>query len=124
MDLSKIKIIHSIGKGSYSQVFYGKLEDKDYAVKSYRKEKKYLTSTQNEIIICEMFRTNPDKCENIIKSFGSFFNRTYHLVFELLDMNLYNFAKYYKEDLDEKLCKNICIQVCNGLEYIHKDIIH
>lgn len=124
MDFSKIKLLHSIGKGSYSNVYYGKLDDKDYAIKSFKNEKKYLPSTQNEIMISEMFRTNTEKCDYIIKSFGSYFNRTHHLVFELLDMNLYNFTKFYKEDLDDTLSTNICIQICSGLEYIHKDIIH
>ena len=120
-----MQLLYEIGKGSYAKVYYGKLKDlevnKDspnpnrYAVKVFRNEVKYETSTNNEIIINEflMEKITKEKSDNIIKTFGSYFYRTKHLVCEYLDINLYNFTKFYKEDVTINFANNIFIQITN-----------
>jgi serine/threonine protein kinase len=113
-----------LGKGVYSQVFYGKLGNQEFAVKKFRSEKKYKLSTSREILINEMLMNSEDRPVNIIKSFGSFFDKTYFLVFELQNLNLFNFIKFYKEDFDSELVLKIGKQITTGLSFLHKDFIH
>ena len=124
MDYSSITILNMLGKGVYSQVFYGKLGNQEFAVKKFRSEKKYKLSTSREILINEMLMNSEDRPVNIIKSFGSFFDKTYFLVFELQNLNLFNFIKFYKEDFDSELVLKIGKQITTGLSFLHKDFIH
>ena len=124
MDYSSITILNMLGKGVYSKVFVGKLGDTQFAVKKFRTEKKYKLSTSREILINEMLMNSEDRPINIIKSFGSFFDKTYHLVFELQNLNLFNFTKFYKEDFTSELVFKIGKQIATGLDFLHRDFIH
>ena len=124
MDHSSLIILNQIGKGVYSKVFIGKVGDESYAVKSFKTDKKYLKSTKREMLVNEMMMEDKERPINIVKSFGSYFNKTYHLVFELMHINLLIFLKFYKEDMNEKLIIDIGTQITTGLEFIHKNFIH
>lgn len=117
---------NKLGEGVFSKVFLCRNIDnnKNYAVKQIKpnKNKGFLKSALKEIDIYKQFE---NKSEFIIDFIGFFYckNKLIHLVFETMDMNLYEYQKE-KSPLHINYCIKFTYQICKGIEYLHKYIIH
>jgi len=126
----RYEIITLIGKGSFGQgVKCYDHKNKEYVcIKILRNTKKLTDQSQTEIKILNHIKQNNKKNPvNIVFLKDHFVFRNFvFIVFDLLDINLYELLKSNNfVGLENKLLKNICFQVLNSLNFLSKHkIIH
>tara|TARA_B100001057_G_C22718355_1_gene898669 strand:- start:70 stop:1050 length:981 start_codon:yes stop_codon:yes gene_type:complete len=128
-NFNKKNILEKMGKGTFGTVYSYLLEEKKYAIKKIKNESKYITCAKFEINVLSYL--NQYKIKKNIKDFpiidfnGYFIdNKIYFLVFELLDYNLYQYNRIFREEIDENIIDSISYDLALGLSYIHKHFIH
>ena len=130
MDIKKIihgyEIIKKLGKGASGVVYLAKKENKFYALKKiFEPTNEEIKAIQNILNI--LYNINN---EYVIKYYESFIeNEFFYIIMEYGgDLNLKQFIGKYKEKneyLNEIIIKDIIMQICLGLNDIHKNkLIH
>ena len=118
-----------IAQGAFGQVYKTFSISKGYnvAIKKIRDEDRFRKAALKEIEILN--HINILRKENsgipIVKLLGDFMeNNIQFLVFEYLDINLYNYYKNYYQELNLDSIVKIILQIAEGLSYLHKKYIH
>ena len=122
LDENNYKFIKKIGEGVFSKVFLVENNCKQqFALKQvkFHTKKGYLESGLKEIEIHKNFK---NKSKFIIDLLGYFYcsNNQLHILFEKMDMNLYNYQKKFNPDYNDSM--HIMYQVSLGVKYIHQYI--
>lgn len=121
MILNDFNNIKFVGKGTFSDVFYAELNDKKVAIKKC-KDEKHMSCFSAEISF--LTKLNNLNCENIIKYHGYFPYKLTRacLILDYLDYDLYYFIS--KTNYDVKKALDYIKQILNGLQFMHKVLIH
>ena len=127
--LNDFKLNKYLGKGSFGSVFKGKHYISGYtcAIKKIKDEDRFRKSSKKEIEILSYLMTLKNKIDYfpIINFYGDFMdNNIQYLIFEYMDINLYEYysKNYYSINLDFVI--DIMYQLCQGLKFIHTKYIH
>eukprot|EP00043_Microstomoeca_roanoka_P013164 m.128913 g.128913 ORF g.128913 m.128913 type:complete len:424 (-) comp15684_c3_seq1:858-2129(-) len=117
-------IMNKAGEGTFSEVIKAKrkADGKVFAVK--RMKGKFSSTEQvdklREIQALRRLKNHP----NIIQLEGVIYNkdkRSLDLVFELMDMNIYERIKGRRNHLPEDVVKRYMYQLCKALDYMHRN---
>jgi len=114
--------LNKIGEGAFSKVELVKdvNTSKLYARKTIFP--RYLKHIHKELKILNILKKIKHK--NIVEFFGRYHsNNTIGLIFERLELNLYNFYKLYPERIDNTLICKFTKQILEGIEFIHSIFI-
>ena len=115
-----------LGKGSFGSVFKADYIDKkiEVAVKKIRDEDRFRNAALKEIEILEYLNEFEYEIP-FVKYFGNFKeNNIQYIVFELLDINLYDFYKRFYYQIDLNFLYDFVFSICLGLVFLHKKYIH
>lgn len=126
----RYEIISLIGKGSFGQVF--KCLDRKMnmmiAIKIIRNKKKFLYQAGVELKVLSIIASSDkDSSSNLIHMIENFiFRKHICIVFELLDINLYELVKTNGfKGLPLNLVRRIALQLLNGLIFLKRqNIVH
>ena len=122
----KYKEIKELGSGGYGKVILVSQGNEYYALKKIdirEKSEEYINNCYNEINILKSLKKN----DKIVKYHDYYKENGYlNIIMEYGgDMNLDKFIKNQKSGIEEKIIKEIFLQICNGLRVIHEaKIIH
>lgn len=120
---NKYQLISKIGEGSFSEVL--KVRDKKtgtaYAAKRLTKPFATLEDVEDydELKTFRLLEYHP----NVIFLVDYVYevqSGSLSLIFNLMDMSLYDFIKDRKKKLSEKRCKNFIYQLLLGINYLHQ----
>lgn len=121
--LNNFALIGKIGEGSFSEVL--KVKDKKtgnfYAAKRLTKHYASADEVQN----CAELKTlqKLEYHQNILSLLEFVYeprNGALTLIFDLMDMSMYDFIKNRKKTLSETRCKNFLFQLALGLNHLHR----
>lgn len=86
-----------LGYGSFGKVYsaFDHKDQEEVAIKIIQNVKKVNKQAKTEIrVLTELNKNDPDDKRNIVKLKGSFkYRQNIHMVFEMLDSNLYQYMK-------------------------------
>jgi serine/threonine protein kinase len=127
--LNDFKLNKQIGKGSFGSVFKGKHNISGYtcAIKKIRDEDRFRNSSKKEIEILSYLMTLKNKIDYfpIIIFYGDFMeNNIQYIIFEFMDINLYEYYSKYYYSIELDFIIEIIKQLCQGLKFIHTKYIH
>tara|TARA_B100000795_G_scaffold261221_1_gene237795 strand:+ start:2393 stop:3352 length:960 start_codon:yes stop_codon:yes gene_type:complete len=110
-----------LGKGTFSNVYKCKKNDKNYALKRINSNDNFIRYAKKEINFLSKIENH-----NIVEMVDNFMvDKIQYLVFEYLNDNLYNFFLKKKEVIDFDKFSKYSYQIADGLSYIHsKNIVH
>jgi renal tumor antigen len=120
--LKSYTVVNKIGEGSFSEVL--KVKDKSTGALFAAKRLTKLYVSLDEVNNCTELRTL-QKLEyhpNILSLVNYAFDANdgvLTLIFDLMDMSLYDFIKDRKKSLSETRCKNFLFQLVQGLKHLH-----
>ena len=116
------QVLEMLGEGSFSIVYKVKSQktQKVYALKQLKSRYRCADEVNHlpEVTVLLAMRGHP----NIITLYDVLYDPTTQyavLIFELMDMNLYEFMKFNKKPFTEKEALLIVYQLLNGLSYLH-----
>jgi serine/threonine protein kinase len=126
--MATFRLVERIGEGSYSKVYkaISETSQKVLAIKiiNFRDAPKSYIQSREIKILRECSHPNIAPLLDFIVN-----EKTIYLVFEYFPMNLSQYYRYYRNiynrNLDRTQIRNIIIQVCSALQYLHsKGIMH
>lgn len=121
--LSNYTLIGKLGEGSFSEVLKVKHKKTGSFYAAKRLTKRYLTLSDAEE--CDELRTlqKLDYHPNVLSLIEPVYELqtgTLTLIFDLMDMSMYDYIKDRKKNLSETKCKHFIYQLAQGLSHLHR----
>ena len=126
LSLNKFIFKNILGKGSFGSVYKADYIEKkiEVAIKKIRDEERFRNAALKEIEILEYLNEFEYEIP-FVKYFGEFKeNNIQYIVFELLDINLYNYYKRFYYQIDLNFLCDFIFSICLGLTFLHQRYIH
>ncbi|KAG5685029.1 hypothetical protein PVAND_014232 [Polypedilum vanderplanki] len=119
-------LLCKIGEGSFSEVLKvkEKISGQMYAAKRLTRTFLNLEEVEEyaELKIFKKLEYHPNVL-SLVEYVYETDTRILSLIFNLMDLSLYDYIKDRKRKLSELRCKNFLYQLTNGLQYLHKNEI-
>lgn len=121
---SKYKLIGKIGEGTFSEVLKCQSYNSGelFAVKKLKKQYNQLTVAENlpELLILQKLASHPNVLTLLEYIFDTKEGRLF-MVFELMEMSLYELIQSRKRCLPETRVKHMFYQILKGVDYLHSN---
>lgn len=121
--LNNYKLISKIGEGSFSEVFKVKEKKTGNFFAAKRLTKFYATTEEAENCAELKILQRLEYHSNVLSLVASVFevrSGELSLIFDLMDMSMYDFIKDRKKKLSETQCKCYMFQLAQGLNHLHR----
>ncbi|CRL04479.1 CLUMA_CG017561, isoform A, partial [Clunio marinus] len=122
--LSYYTLIGKIGEGSFSEVLKVKEKKSGHFYAAKRLTKYY--ANLDEVKACAELKTlqKLEYNQNVLSLVNFIFEERcgkLTLIFDLMDMSMYDFIKDRTKPLSERRCKNYIFQIFQGLHHLHRN---
>lgn len=121
--LSNYTLISKIGEGSFSEVLKVKEKKTGIFLAAKRLTKFYATTEEAEncaeLMILQKLEYHPNILSLVASAFDVQSGKL-SLIFDLMDMSMYDFIKDRKKTLSETRCKHYMFQLAQGLNHLHR----
>ena len=127
--LNDFKLNKNLGKGSFGSVSEYKHNISGFtcAIKKIKDEDRFRKASKKEIEILSYLMTLKNKIDYfpIINFYGGFMeDNIQYLIFECMDINLYQYYNKKSYSIEFDFIIDIMYQLCQGLKFIHTKYIH